>query len=76
MGGPKYKWIVDLPPDLYLKLEKKREGMSRREFLELVAEYDKLDELVRLKKRVKELEREIEILRAKYEALKVAMVQT
>ena len=59
-AGPKAKWVVDVPYDLFLKLEELRGGLSRREFLELVAKDDKIAELASLKRRVKELENELE----------------
>lgn len=59
-AGPKAKWVVDVPYDLFLKLEELRGGLSRREFLELVAKDDKIAELASLKRRIKELENELE----------------
>ena len=67
-AGPKAKWVVDVPYDLFLKLEELRGDLSRREFLELVAKDDKVAELASLKRRIKELEEELE--RMKVEILK------
>lgn len=64
VAEPKVKWVVDVPYNLFEKLEAMRGDLPRWKFLDLMAKDDKLKELARLKEENEKLKKEIERLQA------------